>query len=279
MSVFISVTETFTQGSSGIPEFINFNPPLVAHEGQLYNYAVQAISNNLNTVTYSVPVGPAGLSIHSTTGLISWTPTFSQGRVTPYQVTVQASNGAHTASRTYFIAVLESTATQPPTVIVTPPTVIVSPPVTVTPPAAPLPLTIDDIEIHTERNGDVIVTWETNREALGRVIYGETSQTDRTENYTYDEATPDAGPAIRHEANLGDLDENTTYYLRAVAKTNDRMTVSPEIAFVKSARGLGLASATFAGLSLFSWFLILAIIALAILLFMAYRKRQMTDPK
>lgn len=59
-------------------------------------------------LTYSLVTAPAGMTIHATTGVISWTPTNAQVRALPYAVTVHVQDGFNTspADRSFAVTVL-----------------------------------------------------------------------------------------------------------------------------------------------------------------------------
>jgi hypothetical protein len=65
--------------------------------GNLYHYQVLSTANP--QATYSLTAAPPGMTINSSTGLISWTPTTSQ--LGSFSVTVQASNSAGQTSQSY----------------------------------------------------------------------------------------------------------------------------------------------------------------------------------
>jgi hypothetical protein len=65
--------------------------------GNLYHY--QVLSTGNPQATYSLTTAPAGMTVNSSTGLISWTPSASQ--LGSFSVTVQASNSAGQTSQSY----------------------------------------------------------------------------------------------------------------------------------------------------------------------------------
>lgn len=91
-------------------------PAQTAVELALWSYQVQASDVDLpaNTLTYSLPTKPTGMTI-SVTGLIEWTPTENQGPGTYAVTVVVTDNGspARGASRSFNITVNE--ANTPPT--------------------------------------------------------------------------------------------------------------------------------------------------------------------
>jgi hypothetical protein len=72
-------------------------PNTSASWGDLYHY--QVLSTAHPQATYSLTTAPSGMTINSSTGLISWTPTTSQ--LGSFSVTVQASNFAGQTSQSY----------------------------------------------------------------------------------------------------------------------------------------------------------------------------------
>jgi RHS repeat-associated protein len=74
---------------------------------------------NGETLTFSVVVGPQGLTIGSSSGLVSWTPTGSN--LGTDNVTLQVDDGrGGTATQTYTIAVQQAPGNLPPHIISTP---------------------------------------------------------------------------------------------------------------------------------------------------------------
>jgi len=97
-------TPTAIIGTAQVPiQFISFNPPTTAREGQLYTYTVQAVSG-AGRMAYRIVNGPQGLTIHRDFGIILWLPNFTQGGAS-YSVTVGAHNGFTEAFRTFNITV------------------------------------------------------------------------------------------------------------------------------------------------------------------------------
>ncbi len=149
--------------------------------------------------------------------------------------------------------------------------------VSITRPAAPVSsLVISDLAVNVQDNGDVIVTWDTNKPATSRVIYGTFSQVDRQGDYRYEYATNETlEKSANHRFNLNSLKPGQKYYLRAVAKADGEVKVSEErIADLVSTAGLGIAFASFGDLFKNGWFFILLILILLIgwLVGRAYRR-------
>ncbi len=95
--------------------FSNFNPPVVAVEGQLYSYNLQSYSTGSisHQISYRLVNGPDGLIVLPN-GQVAWTPAFNQGRATSYTVTVAAYNGACENAQTFSIQVRDVNLLPPP---------------------------------------------------------------------------------------------------------------------------------------------------------------------
>jgi len=91
-----SSTTAFTvvvDGSNRPPEITSSPPTLVAKDNQKYIYDVEATDPELpfgDTITFSLPTAPVGMSIEPTTGRISWTP--SQANPSSNDVVVRATD-------------------------------------------------------------------------------------------------------------------------------------------------------------------------------------------
>jgi fibronectin type 3 domain-containing protein len=64
-------------------------PIIYAFEGVLYTYNVEAADADGDTLVYSLASSPTGMTIDSSTGVISWTPS----TVGDYNVTIEVSDG------------------------------------------------------------------------------------------------------------------------------------------------------------------------------------------
>lgn len=87
------------------PEFVNFNPPTVATSTEQYSYDVDAVDPENDPLEFSLIENPDGMSIATSTGIISWIPTLEQATTTPYSVIVAVSDPTHTATTSYSIIV------------------------------------------------------------------------------------------------------------------------------------------------------------------------------
>lgn len=206
------------------PQFYGFAPTATAIAGQLYTYDVNATDANGDSLTYSLISAPSGMSINTATGFIAWVPTAAQVGLNAARVVV--SDGQAQTTADFNVTVYAANVAAP-----TPAPAPVSNPA----PAAPTEakLVISDIKIENQ-NGDIVVSWKTNLPAGSRVIYDTASQADKTRNFTYKNATADNRDLVTDRSvNLGKLDTNTVYYLRAVSKTAKQTVVSQEIGFIQ----------------------------------------------
>jgi len=86
-----------------IPPVIESDPVTTAKEGVVYAYDIEATDPNGDTLTYSLTVSPTGMTINSTTGAISWTPTEDQ--IGENEVLVEVSDGSKSATQSFTITV------------------------------------------------------------------------------------------------------------------------------------------------------------------------------
>ena len=84
---------------------ITSTPATSATVDQLYQYDVNATDADGDTITYSLDVAPAGMSINGTTGLITWTPTSSQTGT--HAVTVRAADASSFETQSFNINVAD----------------------------------------------------------------------------------------------------------------------------------------------------------------------------
>jgi choice-of-anchor C domain-containing protein len=99
-------------------------PPLTVTTGQSYTYDANAIDPDAaDTLIFSLTTAPAGMTIHSTTGLISWAPTAAQVGSHPITVRVTDQGGLF-ADQGYGITVSTPAPTnRAPTITSTAPTI------------------------------------------------------------------------------------------------------------------------------------------------------------
>lgn len=89
-----------------IPPVIESDPVTTAKEGAVYAYDLEATDPNEDTLTYSLITSPTGMTINSTTGVITWTPTKSQ--VGENEVVVEVSDGSRSTIQEFTITVDET---------------------------------------------------------------------------------------------------------------------------------------------------------------------------
>ena len=100
---------------------IESDPVTTAKEGAVYTYDVEATDPNEDTLTYSLTISPTGMTINSTTGVITWTPT--EGQVGENEVVVEVSDGSKSATQSFTITVDETLLTS---IVVLPPTMSIA---------------------------------------------------------------------------------------------------------------------------------------------------------
>jgi uncharacterized protein YjdB len=100
-----SVTQSFAihvrQVPINQPPTITSTPDTTATVGQAYSYNVNATDPNGDTLAYSLTTKPAGMTIKSWNGIISWTPT----ALGDYDVTVEVSDGDLIDTQSFTITV------------------------------------------------------------------------------------------------------------------------------------------------------------------------------
>jgi len=90
-----------------ISPIIESDPVTTAKEGAVYTYDVEATDPNEDTLTYSLTVSPTGMTINSTNGVITWTPTTAGS----FDVTVEVSDGSKSTTQSFTITVDETLLT------------------------------------------------------------------------------------------------------------------------------------------------------------------------
>lgn len=107
-----TTSQSFTVTVAAPPQVapvITSTPVTTATVAVPYRYQVLATDANGNTITYSLPTGVTGMTINSTTGLISWTPTGAQTGSRSITVRATDSTGRFT-SQSFTIVVAANTA-------------------------------------------------------------------------------------------------------------------------------------------------------------------------
>ncbi|MBU1035846.1 Ig domain-containing protein [bacterium] len=85
---------------------IESDPITTAKEGAVYTYEVEAVDPDGDTLEFSLLVQPTGMTINSTTGAISWTPT--EGQIGDNEVVVDVSDGSRSETQSFTITVDEA---------------------------------------------------------------------------------------------------------------------------------------------------------------------------
>lgn len=98
-----TIFTTFKADVNNAP-VITSTPVTSATKNQAYTYDVNATDSDGDTLVYSLTTTPSGMSINSSTGLITWTPTAAGN----YNVTVEVSDGALFDTQSYTITVADS---------------------------------------------------------------------------------------------------------------------------------------------------------------------------
>jgi len=98
-----TISATFKADVNHAP-VITSTPVTSATKNQAYTYDVNATDSDGDTLVYSLTTTPSGMSINSSTGLITWTPTAAGN----YNVTVRVSDGALFDTQSFTITVAES---------------------------------------------------------------------------------------------------------------------------------------------------------------------------
>ena len=102
----LSDTQSFTVivSESNHAPVITSAPVTSATKDEAYSYDVNATDSDGDTLVYSLTTKPSGMSINSSTGLITWTPTTSGN----YNVTVKASDGELFDTQSFTVIVEET---------------------------------------------------------------------------------------------------------------------------------------------------------------------------
>jgi hypothetical protein len=225
----------------------NFNPPFRGNSAPVitsfaltstnsnttYIYDVNAFDPDGDNIFYSLISGPAGLTINPSNGLIQWLPTSAQGNIS-HPVSVRAGDGYNSAVQSFSIFV------QRPVVISQPP--VFQPPVVVPQPVANLE--IISLRVDNDVQNNAIVSFETNIPANGSVAYSLVSHVRDSNANNYESRANGFSQTTFHQVNLGQLEINRTYYLRALANTSNDSDITSELAFIQLPTGITLGTNT-----------------------------------
>ena len=89
----VAASSTSVQVNNVDPTFTSSSPAVTAVEGQSYSYTFAASDVAADTLTFSLVEAPAGVSIDSASGLLTWTPIYQQAGAKNLSVNVQDDDG------------------------------------------------------------------------------------------------------------------------------------------------------------------------------------------
>ncbi|MCK4658684.1 MAG: tandem-95 repeat protein [Phycisphaerae bacterium] len=112
-------TLTVSSGGDNHPPQITSTPTFTATVGQEYVYQAAAFDEDGDTLTFALETAPAGASITSTNGLITWTPLAGQVGVNEFLLRVEDDEGAW-ASQQWAVTASLYGDNQAPTITSTP---------------------------------------------------------------------------------------------------------------------------------------------------------------
>lgn len=82
---------------------IESDPITTAKEGAIYTYDVEAVDTDGDTLEFSLLVHLTGMTINTTTGVITWTPTEDQ--VGENEVVIKVSDGSKSTTQSFTVTV------------------------------------------------------------------------------------------------------------------------------------------------------------------------------
>ena len=147
---------------------------------ELYTYDVDATDLDGDTLTYSLTTNPSGMTINSTTGVISWTP--NSGQIGYNNVAVEVSDGGLSDNQSFVIEVIEAEGPgYTPTPGINHAPTITSIPITT--------VTVDDLYVYgvnaTDPDGDTL-TYSLTTKPTGMTINSSTGLINWTPTSTGD---------------------------------------------------------------------------------------------
>jgi beta-lactam-binding protein with PASTA domain len=110
----LDAVQTFTivvKSANGPPNMTS-SPSTLTEATKPYTYDADAIDPDGDVLIYSLSQAPTGMTINSTTGLVSWTPTITQIGPNPVKVTAADGKGA-SVTQTFSINVIPQQTTVP----------------------------------------------------------------------------------------------------------------------------------------------------------------------
>ncbi len=117
-----AVQQSFTLLVSSVPvntpPQILSSPDTAATVGQLYEYDVNALDGDGDTLSYQLTASPSGMTINATNGLISWTPTVAQ--TGNHDVVISVTDGQGGEATQSFAVTVPVPVNNPPEITSTP---------------------------------------------------------------------------------------------------------------------------------------------------------------
>lgn len=237
----------FFSENSSAPQFTS-SPATFASAGSVYEYQVRSYDLENDAVVYRIVSGPTGAVIDQRSGLIRWYPGSDQyGQSHYFAVGVTDGKSAERVQE-FTVSVSGSkviVVNQPAEVsdqqvsLAGVTTYMVNKPYVVTaansyaPIAQVTPLTTFGITVRSNERNEVLVSWLNNQEASGEVVFGTSSYPENAAQiWNYDFTSGEQEATTRHEINLGQLQQQRTYYLRVISRLGSQMEVTRELAFV-----------------------------------------------
>lgn len=236
----------FFSETSYAPQFVS-SPSTVAVAGAVYKYQARAYDLENEAVVYRIVSGPTGAVIDERTGLLRWFPSSDQyGQNHSFVIGVTDGKSVERV-QTFTVSVSGQrilTQTEQPQVVYTQttvqePSVVRVPSYAITaastyvPLQTTIPLSAFGITVRSTENNEVVVSWLTNQDATGEVVFGTTSHLENSSQiWNYDFTSGEHDATTRHEVTLGSLIQQQTYYLRVISRAGSRIDVTRELAFV-----------------------------------------------
>lgn len=237
--------------------------------GRTLQFYVGAWDPNGDMLTYDAFPLPQHATFDKGSRLFTWTPRADQAR--SYQIRFRAIDRATFSDLLVTINVLPGAGSTGTTNIST------SHRYVATPGTVTGNLTLFNERVDINEDGNVLISWDTDKPARGLVHYGLLSQADRSD-FQYEFISPeDSQLSTHHQISLGDkFEKQRSYYFRVVATVGNNRAVSTEHSFILLNEGGVTGSATITetlGGIFFGPLLWIVIIILLVLYFFNRRKK------
>ncbi|MDP2629519.1 MAG: fibronectin type III domain-containing protein [Candidatus Harrisonbacteria bacterium] len=262
------------------------NSVLFGQVGRAYYYRVRAFDYNQDILEYSLERAPQNMFINRYTGEIEWLP--SDIQTGSNHVEVWVSDGRTHSTQFFTIRVEDGFYAPEPQPAFGPvfeqPTIqpIVYP-VVVNQVSAQTQSDLEhfNVQVETDENNNVFISWQTDRPSRGQVVYGLASQADFDQNYRYEFISPQTqGLSTMHKVMLSQLQFDRSYYFRIVSTFGNEVNTSDEMSFIllpeHSGNGNQGSASAIANLVLSPVLLIIVIAGLVMILLFG-RRREVVD--